>query len=59
MIFDGAGVRSTNYGNLVHPAVSDYLYFVAGSSGAKLLKSYHSFNGKYAQVELLLGDGAF
>jgi len=38
-------VRSTSFQNINHPPLIDYLYFAAGSSGAKLLKNYHSFNG--------------
>ena len=39
--------------------MSDYLYFCVGSSGAKLNKNYHSFNGHISNVVLMLGDGAF
>jgi hypothetical protein len=30
-----------------------------GSSGAKMLKNYHSFNGHISNVILQLGDGAY
>jgi len=59
VLFEGEAARSTSYPIINHPPVTDYLYFAAGSSGAKLINNYHSFNGKIAKVKLYLGNGSF
>ena len=45
IIFDGLLMRSTEFQEVNHLPVQDYLYFSVGSSGSKLLNNYFSFNG--------------
>ncbi|CAD8140693.1 unnamed protein product [Paramecium octaurelia] len=59
IVFNGEQVRSTQFPVVTHNPITDYAYFAVGSSGTKLLKNYHAFNGQLGSVSLILGNGGY